>query len=139
MDLKEIARWAYVIFVVVVLLAGFILGYSAYDSYVVTPTNPPVNWAENIKTNDGYVLFGMLILGAIIGLTSITRKEVTPFLLATIALLVASGSNVWVGLWYLHPLLFFWASAILSYIVAFAAPAAVIIAIKSVLDMAKET
>lgn len=139
MDLKEIARWAYVIFVVVVLLAGFILGYSAYDSYVVTPTDPPVNWAENIKTNDGYVLFGMLILGAIIGLTSITRKEVTPFLLATIALLVASGSNVWVGLWYLHPLLFFWASAILSYIVAFAAPAAVIIAIKSVLDMAKET
>ena len=139
MDFKEIARWAYVIFVVVVLLAGFILGYSAYDSYVSTPIDPPVNWAENIKTNDGYVLFGMLLLGAVIGLTSITRKEVTPFLLATVALLVASSSNVWVGLWYLHPLLFFWASAILSYIVAFAAPAAVIIAIKSVLDMAKET
>ena len=138
MDLQEIAQWAYVIFVVVVLLSGFILGYSAYDSYVLTPTDPPANWAENIKTNDGYVLFGMLILGLIIGLTSITRREVTPFLLATIALLVASGANVWVGLWYLHPLLFFFASAVLSYIVAFAAPAAVIIAIKSVLDMAKE-
>jgi hypothetical protein len=138
MDVQEIARWAYVIFVIVAILAGLILGYSAFSSYLLPPTNPPANWAENIRTNDGFVLFGMLLLGVVIGLTSITRKEVSGFLLATIALLVASASNVWVGLWYLHPILFFWASATLSYIVAFAAPAAVIIAIKSVLDMAKE-
>ncbi len=138
MDIQEIARWAYIIFVVVAIFAGLILGYSAYDSYVLTPTDPPANWAETSKTNNGYVLFSMLILGVVIGLTSITRKEVTTFLIATIALLVASGANVWAGVWYLHPLLFFWASAILSYIVAFAAPAAVIISLKSVLDMAKE-
>jgi hypothetical protein len=138
MEIQEIARWAYIIFVVVAVLAGLILGYSAYDSYVLTPTDPPANWAEHIKTNDGYVLFAMLILGIVIGLTSITRKEVTAFLISTIALLVASAANVWAGLWYLHPLLFFWSSAILSYIVAFAAPAAVLISIKSVLAMAKE-
>jgi len=136
--MQEIARWAYIIFVVVAVLAGLILGYSAYASYVLTPTDPPANWAEKIKTNDGYVLFAMLILGIVVGLTSITRKEVTPFLISTIALLVASAANVWAGVWYLHPLLFFWASAILSYIVAFAAPAAVLISIKSVLVMAKE-
>ena len=138
MEIQEIARWAYIIFVVVAVLAGLILGYSAYASYVLTPTDPPANWAEKIKTNDGYVLFAMLILGIVIGLTSITRKEVTAFLIATIALVVASAANVWAGVWYLHPLLFFWASAILSYIVAFAAPAAVLISIKSVLAMAKE-
>ena len=136
--MQEIARWAYIIFVVVAIFAGLFLGYLAYDSYVLTPTDPPANWAENIKTNNGYVLFSMLILGVVIGLTSITRKEVSAFLIATIALLVASGANVWAGVWYLHPLLFFWASAILSYIVAFAAPAAVIISIKSVLTLAKE-
>jgi len=136
--MQEIARWAYIIFVVVAIFVGLILGYSAYDSYVLTPTDPPTNWAETIKTNNGYVLFSMLIFGVVIGLTSITRKEVSAFLIATIALLVASGANVWAGVWYLHPLLFFWASAILSYIVAFAAPAAVIISIKSVLAMAKE-
>jgi hypothetical protein len=136
--MQEIGRWAYIIFVVVAILAGLILGYLAFSSYVLMPADSPANWAERIKTNDGYVLFVMLVLGSVIGLTSITRKEVTPFLIATIALLVASASNVWAGLWYLHPLLFFWASAILSYIVAFAAPAAVIIAIKSVLTMAKE-
>jgi len=138
MEIQEIARWAYIIFVVVAVSAGLILGYSAYASYVLTPTDPPANWAEKIKTNDGYVLFAMLILGIVIGLTSITRKEVTAFLIATIALVVASAANVWAGVWYLHPLLFFWASAILSYIVAFAAPAAVLISIKSVLVMAKE-
>jgi uncharacterized protein YneF (UPF0154 family) len=138
MEIQEIARWAYIIFVVVAVLAGLILGYSAYDSYVLMPTDPPANWAENIKTNDGYVLFAMLLLGIVVGLTSITRKEVTAFLISTIALLVASAANVWAGVWYLHPLLFFWASAILSYIVAFAAPAAVLISIKSVLVMAKE-
>ena len=93
MDIPEIARWAFVIFVVVALLAGFILGYSAYSSYLIAPSDPPANWAENIKTNDGYVLFGMLILGVVIGLTSITRKEVSGFLLATIALLVAAPRN----------------------------------------------
>jgi len=139
MEMQEISRWAYIIFVVVAVSAGLILGYSAYDSYVLTPTDPPVNWAENIKTNDGYVLFAMLISGIVVGLTSITRKEVNPFLIATIALLVASAVNVWAGVWYLHPLLFFWASAILSYIVAFAAPAAVLISIKSILVMTKET
>lgn len=137
-DLQQIPKWAYVIFIVVAVLAGLILGYSAYSSYLLPPTDPPTNWAANIKTSNGYVLFGMLILGVIIGLTSITKKELTPFLMATIALLVASGANVWAGLWYLHPLLFFWASAILSYIVAFAAPAAVIIAIKYVLNLAKQ-
>jgi len=138
MSIQEIARWAYIIFVVVALLAGLLLGYFAYDSYVLTPIDPPENWAENINESNGAVLFVMLILGIVVGLTSITRREVTPFLIATIALLVASAANVWAGLWYLHPLLFFWASAILSYIVAFAAPAAALIAIKSVLTMAKE-
>lgn len=137
MKIEEIVRWAYVVFVVVAIVAGLVLGYSAYSSYTTTADEPPTNWAENIKSNSGLVLLIMLILGAIIGLTSITAKEVTPFLIATIALLVAYAANVWAGLWYVHPLLFFWATAILTYIVAFAAPAAVIIAIKSVLVMAK--
>jgi hypothetical protein len=138
MEMEEIARWAFIIFVIVAIVAGLVLGYSAYASYSTTPADPPANWAANIKTNDGYVLFAMLILGVIVGLTSITAKEVTAFLIATIALLVASAANVWAGVWYIHPLLYFWASAILSYIVAFAAPAAVIISVKSILTMAKE-
>jgi uncharacterized protein YhhL (DUF1145 family) len=45
---------------------------------------------------------------------------------------------VWEPLSNIHDILFYWATAILNYIVAFAAPAAVIIAVKSVFAMAKE-
>ena len=138
MDLEDIARWAYILFVVIAIVAGLVLGYMAYDSYTTLPANPPADWAVGVATTNGYVLFIMLILGIIVGLVSITRREVRGFLIATIALLVASAANVWAGLYYIHELLFFWASAILSYIVAFAAPAAVIIAIRSILTMARD-
>ncbi|MCK4482659.1 hypothetical protein KAU55_05495, partial [Candidatus Bathyarchaeota archaeon] len=87
---------------------------------------------------NGWITLTMLILGIIVGITSITAKEVTPFLIATIALIVAAASNVWSPLGIIDPLLDYWATYILNYIVAFAAPAAVIIAIRSVLAMAKD-
>jgi hypothetical protein len=72
-------------------------------------------------------------LGIIVGLVSITAKEVELFLIAAIALIVAGTSQVWAPLASIHSLLAYWADGILRYIVAFVAPAAVIIAIKSVL------
>jgi uncharacterized membrane protein len=42
---QEIERWVNVIFVLVALFAGLILGYSAYDSCLLTSTDPPANWA----------------------------------------------------------------------------------------------
>jgi hypothetical protein len=80
----------------------------------------------------------LLILGIIIGLTNITVKEVQPFLIAAIALIVVSNANVWIPLNNVHGLLYHWVDSILRYITAFAAPAAVIIAVKSVLQIAKD-
>ena len=132
MEMEEIARWAYIAFVVIAIIMGLAVGYMANDKH-------PLGWADpDVQNINGYVLIIMLILGIIIGITSITAKEVTPFLIATIALVVAANANVWSPLSEIHTLLDYWATAILSYIVAFAAPAAVIIAIKSVLAMAKE-
>jgi hypothetical protein len=125
MDMEEIARWAFIIFVIISVIAGLAIGYMANDG-------------QDINQTHGYITLLMLILGIVIGLTSITTKEVTPFLIATIALVVAAASNVWSPLAYIDNLLYHWASYILTYIVAFAAPAAVIIAIKSVFAMAKE-
>jgi len=125
MDIEDMARWAYILFVVIAIIAGLAVGYMAWDGQDVSQTH-------------GYITLVMLILGIIIGLTSITTKEVTPFLIATIALVVAAAANVWFPLSYVHELLFEWADHILTYIVAFAAPAAVIIAIKSVFAMTKE-
>ncbi len=126
MEMQEIAKWAYILFLVIAIVAGLGVGFMAYNADV------------NYDNTHGWITLVMLILGIIIGITSITAKEVTPFLIATIALLVAAASDVWSPLENIHELLYQWAKHILIYIVAFAAPAAVIISVKSVLAMAKD-
>jgi hypothetical protein len=133
MNMEGIARWAFIGFVVIAVIAGLAIGYMAYSA--------EDHWADDdVRSTNGWVILIMLILGIIIGITSITTKEVTPFLIATIALVVASAADVWSGFNNIEALqlLYYWATAILDYIVAFAAPAAVIIAVKSVFAMAKE-
>lgn len=126
MDMEKIAKWAFTIFVILAVIMGLVVGYMAYT-----------NDANYANTN-AYVTLIMLILGVVVGLVSITAKEAMPFLIATIALIVASSANVWSPLATIHPLLSDWATAILNFIVAFAAPAAVLNAIKSVFAMARE-
>jgi len=125
MEMEKIAHWAYIAFVVIAIIMGLVVGYMRYDG-------------QSISDINGWITLIMLVLGVIIGLTSITEKEVTPFLIVTIALIVASSANVWQPLSTIHDLLYYWALYILNYIVAFAAPAAVITAIRALLPMAKE-
>jgi len=126
MEMEQIAKWAYLIFVVIAIIMGLAVGYLAY-------ANDP-----SLADINAYVTLILLILGIIVGIVSITAKEVMPFMIATIALIVASSANVWYPLNTIHELLYQWATYILNYIVAFAAPAAVINAVKSVLAITKE-
>jgi len=133
MEMEEIARWAYIAFLVIAIVMGLAIGYMAYSA--------EYHFSDpDVQNYNGWVTIIMLILGIIIGVTSITSEEVTPFLIATIALLVAGIGDVWSPLMWVEALevLYYLASTITSYIVAFAAPAAVIIAIKAVLAMTKE-
>lgn len=131
MTLEEIAKYAFMAFAVIALIAGLAVGYMAYDAG---------SWTDpSVADINGYVMLIMLILGIIVGLVSVTAKEVTPFLIAAIALIVTgTGISVWSPLSKVHELLYYWATAILTYFVAFAAPAAVIIAAKSIWAIAKE-
>lgn len=71
---------------------GLAVGYMAYDK---SPDAADIGWYDpDVENINGYVMLIMLILGIIIGITSITAKEVTPFLIATIALVVAATANV---------------------------------------------
>ena len=126
MEMEKIARWAFIAFVIIAIVMGLAMGYLAYN-------NDP-----NYGNIDGWVTLVLLVLGIIIGLTNITVKEVQPFLIAAIALIVVSNANVWIPLNNVHGLLYHWVDSILRYITAFAAPAAVIIAVKSVLQIAKD-
>jgi hypothetical protein len=125
MEMEKIAHWAFVACVVIAIVMGLVVGYMFY------------NLDTNFANANADVTLVLLILGIIVGLINITAKEVTPFLIATIALIVASISNVWAPLSTIHALLADWATYILNYIVAFVAPAAVIIAIKAVFAVEK--
>jgi len=136
MTLEEIAKYAFMAFAVIALIMGFVVGYMAYDNRDTGGFEDP-----DVADIHGYIMLTMLILGIIVGLVSITAKEVAPFLLAAIALIVTgTGIGVWSPLETVDALawLYYLATAVLTYFVAFAAPAAVIIAAKSIWAIAKE-
>jgi len=138
-SLEKMAGWAFITFVIIAIIAGLAVGYMAFDA---NNTYPLGFDNETVAQYGGYITLLMLILGIIVGLVSITVKEVTPFLISAIALMVArigigTTADVWGPLGKLHMILPYLATTILNYIVAFAAPAAVLIAIKQVYTLAK--
>ena len=131
--MEKIAHYAFLAFVLIAIVAGLAIGAWAYSSY--PDFSYPFGIIGDISTANSYILLILVILGIIVGLISITAKEVQSFLIITIALIVASLAQVWEPLDTIHPILFYWAQLILNYIVAFVAPAAVILAIKGVFAM----
>jgi len=136
-SMEKMAHYAFIAFVIIAIVAGLAFGawaYSINNNFIPTNTNGFTNstWASD----NSWILLIMVILGVIVGFISITTAEVQPFLVATIALVVASLANVWTPLYKISSILPYWAVTILSYIVAFAAPAAVIIAVRAVVDLA---
>lgn len=77
----------------------------------------------------------LAVLGLVVGFLNITAKEVTDFLVAAIALLLAGVANVSVSL---IPYIGTYLQAILVNITTFSAFAAVIVAIKSVVELAED-
>lgn len=75
----------------------------------------------------------LVILGVVVGLLNVTAKEVGVFLIATMALIMASAASalslavIWSGL-----------TSILGNIIIFVAPAAIIVALKAVYVLAEE-
>ena len=74
----------------------------------------------------------MVVLGVIVGFLNITTRETTPFLVATVALIIASSASalslaaIWIGL-----------TAMLGNVIVFVAPAAIVVAIKTIFALAE--
>jgi hypothetical protein len=84
-----------------------------------------------IDVND--LMTTLVFLGLIVGLFNLTAKETTPFLVACIALMLAGIVNLslvhWIGEWL---------RAVLSNIVVFVVPAAIIVGMKSIWHLASD-
>lgn len=129
MEMEQIAQYAFMVVVFVAIVAGLAYGYNEWD-YVE-------HGADLWDT--GWVMLLMVILGILIGLVSITAKEATPFLIATIALIVTGTMmDPFIAINKVAAPLGYMASWIVTFIAAFAAPAAVLISIKAVYAMARE-
>lgn len=78
-----------------------------------------------------YVLTVVVLLGLVVGLMNVTAKEAQPFLLATIVLMAVNSAGLeslpYVGT-YLEP--------VLMYVAVFVAPAALVVALKTVKELA---
>ena len=107
MNLITIGRWAFLLGVIISLLAGF----GGQIPALIT------------------VLF---VLGLIVGFLNITEKESTPFLVAVIALLIIGIAGLQFGR-FTQTIV-----AILQNLIAFVSAAAVVVALKQVLSIAKK-
>lgn len=115
-SMQKVGHFVFLVGVLIALLAGIFL-----------PGNEVLIWI-------------LALLGLVVGLINITIKDEVPFLVAVIALIVASQSFVYGLQWIpaigenISQIL----SGILGYVIMFVAPAAVVVALKAVYVFAKE-
>ncbi len=109
METAKIGEWAFLIGVIIAILVGLFKGATA------TGTTATI----------------LVVLGVLVGLINITEKQTTGYLVSAIALLIAGSAG-------LGTLPFgTQISAMLGNIVLFVAPAAVIVALKTVVTLGK--
>ncbi len=109
-DTTQIGEWSFLAGILIAVLVGLVPGIVA---------------ASTVATV-------LVVLGILVGLINIGTKETADFLIATIALLVAGAAGL-----NALPAVGSYVGSILSNIVAFVAPAAVIVALKAVYEIGK--
>lgn len=111
---NKVGDWAFIIGAVLAILAGFI------------PNIPEI-------------LLILAILGLVVGFLNVTDKETTAFLVASIALLtVGAAGSVLISEIGAVPIISTYIATILGNIVAFVAPATVVVALKDVYAIASK-
>lgn len=113
---QKVGGWAFILGVVIAILAGLASTFAAMYS--------------------GYVLLVLVILGLIVGFLNIKDKEVVNFLIAAIALMAVGTANL-VSINLAIPLLGSLVMSIVQNVAAFVAPAALVVALKEVYNIAK--
>ena len=117
----DVGKLSFVLGLILAIIVGVLLGLS--------------NAKLSVGVGIAYSI--IFVMGLIVGILNITVKEVNEFLIAVIAFLVAAGINVYVikltlerfgGL----------IDQVFNAIAVFVAPAALVVALKAMFDMAKK-
>ncbi len=117
---QKIGGWAFMIGAILAILLGLIAGFA-----------PGMVDA----TLQAWLMLVLVILGLIVGFLNVGDREIQHFLVASIALLVVGAANLTVIDFAVAPL----GTAldqVIRFLVVFVAPAALIVALKSIKDLA---
>ncbi|UCD06929.1 MAG: hypothetical protein JSW41_03780 [Candidatus Aenigmatarchaeota archaeon] len=113
---ESVGKWAFILGVVIAVIAGLVGGW-------VTGYNP-------------WILLVLVILGLVVGFLNISAKEVNVFLLSAIALILVGTIAQLTSIDTIIPLLGSVLQAMVNNIAAFVAPAALIVSLKAVYNLA---
>jgi hypothetical protein len=112
MEFERLGEWVFILGVVIAIIAG--LAYQAMDT-----------------TSAGYITIVLVVLGLIVGFLNINDKEITNFLIAVIALVAVGAANL-NGI----PIIGGYLGNMVLNIEAFVAPAALVVGLKAVYNLA---
>ena len=115
---EKLGEYAFLACIVIAVVAGIASGVGDFSS--------------------AWIALVLVVLGVVVGFTTITEKEVTPFLLAAIALTVASSGGWFLIINEAVAELGTVINSILFNIVSFVAPAAIILATKMIYELARK-
>ena len=122
MKASKAGEYAFLLCIIIAVVAGLVVGAGIAGS------------------SGAWVGLLLVVLGVVVGLTTVTEKEITPFLVAVIALL-ATGSGIFTaalagvpGLDVLGRII----DGILQHIAMFVAPAAIILSVKAIYALASK-
>ena len=110
-ELHKVAHYAFFAGLLIAIIAGFFRNLISPEVLVTT----------------------LVILGTIVGLFNLTAKETMPFLVATVALMLAGIVNLG-----LIPAVGLYLRSILSNIVVFVVPGAIIVGMKAIWQLASD-
>ena len=116
MDSQQIGSWAFLLGVLIALVAGVFGGI--------------------LVVYEGYILLLLVFLGLVVGFLNITDREIDKFLIAAIALILVGSANLTAANTVVMGL-----GTVLQSIVVnlarFVAPAALLVSVKAIYNLAK--
>lgn len=110
-EIHRLAHYTFFVGIIVAILASFLRNLVSPQALITT----------------------LVLLGFVVGLFNLTAKETVPFLVAALALMLSGIVNL-----SLIPYLGPWLSSVLSNIVVFVVPGAIIVGLKTVWKLASD-
>lgn len=115
---EKLGEYAFLACIVIAIVAGLATSFADFSA--------------------GWVALALVVLGVIVGLTTVTEEEAAPFLVAAIAFSVASSGGWFLVINDAVAKLGTVINSIVFNIASFVAPAAIILATKTVYELARK-